>query len=206
MITLVLMDLDGTLCDCTELHYVSLNKALKKISNVEISREDHESTFNGLPTKRKLDLLIEEGKILEKDKTAIWELKQQYTKETIIEVLKPDQVKIELHQYLKSKNIQLACVTNSILETARLMLETTGQLEYMDLLIANDMIKYPKPHGEGFIRAMIYFQVMPEHVLIIEDSPVGMQAAHATGANIWQVKGPEELTRENILKYLEMND
>ena len=53
----VLMDLDGTLCDCTELHYISLNKSLKNICGFEISREDHNSIFNALTTNQKLDML-----------------------------------------------------------------------------------------------------------------------------------------------------
>jgi beta-phosphoglucomutase len=202
MIKAVLMDLDGTLCDCTEVHYISLNKALSVVSGFEISREDHIKIFNGIPTNKKLDLLIADCKIKENDRKAIWELKQSYTKEAIIQLLKYDDNKVILHKYLKSKDIKLACITNSILETASLMLKTTGQFEYMDLLIANDMIRYPKPHPEGFIRAMIYFQVMPENVLIIEDSPVGIQAAKASGANVWEVKGVDDVILENIMEHL----
>lgn len=203
MISAVLMDLDGTLCDCTELHYISLNKALQEISQFEISRTDHDANFNGLPTKRKLEMLIAAGRVNDCDKKRIWEAKQQYTKETILELLQPDWDKIELHQYLKDKNIKIACVTNSIFETARLMLRTTDQLKYMDLLIANDQIRYPKPHPEGYIRAMIQFQTMPENCLIVEDSPVGLKAAEATGANIWAVDGCHEVTLDNIKNYLE---
>src|SRR6266550_2890308 len=117
MIKSVLIDLDGTLCDCTELHYISLNKALKIVSNFEISRKNHEENFNGLTTKKKLDMLSTSRAINEGDKQRIWDLKQEYTKETILETLKPDFEKIKLHKYLKEKNIKIACITNSITET-----------------------------------------------------------------------------------------
>ena len=203
MIKAILMDLDGTLCDCAELHYVSLNKALYKVSGFEISREDHETTFNGLTTKNKLEILISNKKINLSDKQNIWSLKQKYTKETISETLKYDYDKVNMLQDLKSKNIKLACVTNSIAETASLILKATGQFEFMDLLISNDMIKYPKPHPEGYIRAMIHFQTMPENVLIVEDSDVGMASANATGAHVWRVKDSYELTLENIIIQIE---
>jgi beta-phosphoglucomutase len=200
MITSILFDLDGVLCDCTELHYQSLNKALQSVCGFIIDREEHNSIFNGLPTKRKLEILSSDGKIKESDKEKIWHLKQDFTKETILELLRYDPTKIELHQWLHSKNIQIACITNSILETATLMLKTTGQLDSIDWLIANDMIRHPKPHPEGYIRGMIHFGSMPENTLIVEDSPVGLQAANATGANVWAVSGCTEVSLSNLLK------
>ncbi len=199
MIQAVLLDLDGTLCDCTELHYVSLNKALYKISGFEISREDHNTIFNGLPTKKKLDILISDNKININDKQNIWNLKQEYTKESATDTLKPDFDKINMLQYLKSKNIKIACITNSISETADLILKTIGQFSYLDLIISNNLVKYPKPHPEGYIRAMIAFQVMPEDILIVEDSEVGVSAAKASGGNVWQIKDSYELTLANMI-------
>lgn len=206
MITSVLFDLDGTLCDCTELHYISLNKTLLSISNCIIERDEHDKIFNGLPTNTKLDMLIASNRVKEEDKKNIWEMKQKYTKKIISEVIKPDPEKIQLHQYLISKKIKIACVTNSIFETASLMLHTSQQLEYIDLLITNDRIKFPKPHPEGYIRAMIGFNSLPERTLIVEDSPIGLQAAMATGANVWAIEGCHQVNITNIQKYLELND
>jgi beta-phosphoglucomutase-like phosphatase (HAD superfamily) len=76
MIKAILYDLDGVLVDATEWHYESLNEALKQISGFEISRQDHISTFNGLPTMKKLDILFEQKKILQTDFDSIWSLKQ----------------------------------------------------------------------------------------------------------------------------------
>lgn len=206
MIEVILFDLDGTLCDCAELHYVSLNQALQEVSGFIINREDHEKNYNGLPTNKKLETLIKLNLIREEDKKKIWELKQKYTKELISKILTIDPIKIELLNYIKYKNIKMACVTNSIRETAKLILEATDQYKYMDLLIANDMIKYPKPHAEGYIRAMIHFNYMPDKVLIVEDAPVGIQAAKATAANVWELNNYQELNIENMKKYLEKND
>ena len=196
------MDLDGTLCDCAELHYLSLNKALLEVSNYTICRADHESTFNGLPTKKKLDLLIVGNKVNPNDKQRIWELKQQYTKETVSETLKPDQDKIEMLQWLQANQIKTACITNSITETGTLILQVIGQWRLLDFFISNDMVQFPKPHAEGYIRAMIHFQVMPDEVLIVEDSDVGFAAATASGGNVWKIKDSYELTLGNMKKQI----
>lgn len=202
MIKAVLMDLDGVMVEACEWHYLSLNKALMEVAGFKINEEDHETKFNGLPTKKKLEMLAAEGKVKQQDFAQIWDLKQKYTKDVIIELAKDDPVKIELHKYLKSKNIKIACVTNSITETATLMLERTGQYPFLDLLIANDQIRYPKPHGEGYIVAMVKLGVCPIEALIVEDSPKGLEAARTTGAHIWQVKNAADVTLENLLGVL----
>ncbi len=55
-ITAVLFDLDGVLVDATEWHYEALNRALG-LFGYSISRHDHLSTYNGLPTRKKLEML-----------------------------------------------------------------------------------------------------------------------------------------------------
>lgn len=198
MIKSVLFDLDGVLVDACEWHKVSLNKALLEVSNIELNDDEHHTTFNGLPTKKKLELLVKQKRIKQSDFDLIWQKKQDYTKETIISLAKLDRDKIELHSYIKNLGIQIACVTNSITETAKLMLESTGQYKFMDMLISNENVNKPKPHGEGYIRAMIYFNSLPEETIIVEDSDVGLTAARSTGAQIWQVKDSYDVILSNF--------
>ena len=56
MIKAVVFDMDGVLIDAREWHYVALNRALA-LFGMEISRADHLTTFDGLPTRRKLEIL-----------------------------------------------------------------------------------------------------------------------------------------------------
>jgi hypothetical protein len=59
-----------------EWHYEALNKALQEVCNYQISRQDHETIYNGLPTKKKLERLAEEGKIQPSSFMDIWTKKQ----------------------------------------------------------------------------------------------------------------------------------
>ena len=63
MIKAILYDLDGVLVNATEWHYESLNLALKEIAGFEIGRDEHISTFNGIPTNTKLDILNKQGRL-----------------------------------------------------------------------------------------------------------------------------------------------
>tara|TARA_R110002096_G_C14062042_1_gene674488 strand:+ start:208 stop:426 length:219 start_codon:yes stop_codon:yes gene_type:complete len=63
MIKLVIFDLDGVLVDARELHYKALNESLADIDEkYVISREEHLSTYDGLSTSKKLNMLtIDKG-------------------------------------------------------------------------------------------------------------------------------------------------
>ena len=59
MIKLVIFDLDGVLYDSKEIHYESLNLALKNIDSKYMIFRGTFNIFDGLPTSRKLELLTE---------------------------------------------------------------------------------------------------------------------------------------------------
>lgn len=53
MIKLIVFDLDGVLVDARDLHYDAMNLALAEIaSDCVISRDEHLSTYDGLPTRK----------------------------------------------------------------------------------------------------------------------------------------------------------
>ena len=52
----VIFDMDGVLIEAKDWHYEALNRALK-LFGMEISYAEHLTTFDGLPTKKKLEIL-----------------------------------------------------------------------------------------------------------------------------------------------------
>jgi len=197
MIKAILYDLDGVLVDATEWHYESLNNALSEIAGFIIKRDEHISTFNGIPTMKKLEILQKQGRLDGSLFEDIWVKKQEKTFEVIEKNGSVDSNKIRLHE--QTKNLKKACVTNSIKKSALLMLKKTGQLQYMDFVISNEDVKNPKPSPEGYNLAIKKFNLKPEECIIVEDAPKGLEAARQTGANVYEVSGYNEVTLENIL-------
>ena len=115
---LVIFDMDGVLVEACEWHRVALNEALQEVAGWEIPIEEHYTTFNGLPTKTKLNLLVEAGTLTPEQSPLINELKQAKTVEIIERLAKKRNEKIELITWLKNNSINVACFTNSIRETA----------------------------------------------------------------------------------------
>ena len=86
---LVIFDLDGVLIDSRDMHYEALNRALAKVDEkYVITREEHLSAYDGLPTTRKLELLTEKKGLPVVEYDTIWQDKQTATLDIFSE-LKP---------------------------------------------------------------------------------------------------------------------
>ena len=199
---LFIFDLDGVLVDACEWHKISLNKALKEICDYEISDEDHEKVFNGIPTKVKLKILNDLGYVKQEDYEKISNLKQVYTIETIEQNAHKRQEKIDLLKLLKNNNKIICCYTNSIKKTAHLMLEKTGIKEYFDLIITNEDVNNPKPSPEGYLKCMEKYGIDNSLTVIVEDSEKGIEAAKMSGANVVIVKNQDEVNTELLEEYI----
>ena len=202
-IKLVIFDLDGVIVDACEWHRVALNSALKEVCDYEISLEDHYTTFNGIPTKVKLTKLTEMGIVKLEQHQAVYERKQQLTVETINTLAPYRQEKVDLIKYLRSNGCYIACYTNSIRDTATLMLDKTGVLDHMDYVLTNQDVEKSKPHPEGYNFLVEKFNLKEQQVLIIEDSPKGKQAAYASGCNVLEVENPDQVTIDAVKEYFE---
>ena len=199
MIKLILFDLDGVLVDACDWHYEALNMSLQKNAGIKISRTDHENKFNGSPTSVKLKILLSEGLVSRDTLESIWEDKQKFTILTIEHNASLDKQKVSMHESLISSGYKIGCVTNSISKTAKLMLEKTGQLKLMGLIISNEDVNRPKPSPECYIKAMKYFEIDPENTLIIEDSEKGYKSAIDSGAYVLRVSNISEVNLSSIM-------
>jgi beta-phosphoglucomutase len=185
-VKLVIFDMDGVLVDACDWHKGALNKALLESCNYQISEKDHYSTFNGLPTKTKLKKLSDLGII-----------------DIIKEQAQYDLSKVELISWLKNNNIKVACFTNSIRKTAELMLDKSGILPELDMLVTNQDVEKPKPDPEGYNKIVNHFKFRPQDVIIVEDSPKGIEAANATGCKVMKVDNATQVHTENMRRFID---
>jgi HAD superfamily hydrolase (TIGR01509 family) len=194
----VIFDMDGVLIDARDWHYESLNKALGLFGS-EISRYDHLVTFDGLPTKKKLEMLSLENGFPKKLHDFTNKLKQQYTMDIVHVKCKPT----FHHQYalskLRNSNYKIAVCSNSIRNTIEVMMEKSGLLEYLNFIISNQDVKNGKPDPEMYTLAMNKLELNPDECLIVEDNENGLKAAIASGANVLKVENPDNVTYFNII-------
>ena len=202
MIKLIIFDLDGVLVNARELHYEALNKALETIdTKFIIARDEHLSTYDGLSTTKKLNMLTEQKGLSTEFHNIIWKLKQEKTISIIDKFSQDFRIK-DILRRLKDSGYNVACCTNSIRETAKLQLIRKGFMEHIDVLYTNQDVNKPKPHPEMYMKCMLHFGVSPKETLIIEDSHHGRKGAIESGGNLCAVKDCEDVTYEKINEHL----
>ncbi len=196
MIKFIIFDLDGVLVAARELHYHAMNRALDK-HGYAITREEHLSTYDALPTAKKLQMLTERKGLPKEMHDVIWEEKQRQTRE-LIGAMEPDERIRMILGRLRQDDYKIIVCSNSIRESTKMMLLKRGFLEYVDFYLSNQDVTHPKPHPEVFLVAMIKAGAKPKECLVVEDSHYGRQAAVDAGAYLCPVKNVEEVTYERI--------
>jgi HAD superfamily hydrolase (TIGR01509 family) len=199
-IKLVIFDLDGVLVDAKQIHYQALNTAIKNIAGPQytISLEEHLHIYDGLKTYQKLDLLTQNKNLDKELHKKIWDNKQEITLHCFRKI-EPNPNIITIFEFLKERNILIACCSNSIKRTVLLALSKLNIIEYFNFIVSNEDVKHAKPHPEIYWKAMASAGVLPEETLIVEDSPPGLLGASRTRANILRVKDTNDLTYEKFI-------
>ena len=198
----VVFDMDGVLVDAREWHYLALNKALE-LFGFAITLEDHESIFDGLPTRKKLEIISTKNGLPDSLHSFINELKQKYTIELVHKYCRPTFKHEYALQQLKQADYKIGLASNSIMATINLMMEKTSLKKYLDSVISAENVVNGKPDSEIYVKIFEKLLVDPCEVVVIEDNVNGIIAATQAGAHVLRVENPSEVNIDRILSFIE---
>lgn len=198
MIKAIVFDMDGVLIDAKEWHYDALNQALS-LFGFNISRYDHLTSFDGLPTSRKLEMLSVTSNLPRELHQFLNRLKQNYTMDLIYQHCRPRFVHEYAMSQLRASGYRLGVASNSIRATVETMMERADLARYLDIMLSNEDVKEAKPSPEMYQTAMRKLDVAPEECLIVEDNENGIKAARASGAHVLVVKTVDDVHHTNIM-------
>ena len=195
----ILFDMDGVLIEAKDWHYESLNQALG-VFGMPISRYDHLTNFDGLPTKKKLEMLSLEYGLPVELHSFLNTLKQRFTHEIVQRKCRPLFIHENALSKLKFLGYKMAVCSNSVRHSVELMMDKSSLMPYLDLLISNEDVVEGKPSPEMYLKAMSDLDVSPEECLILEDNPNGIRAAKASGGHLMIINEVYDVNIEAILK------
>ncbi len=178
---LILCDLDGTLFDTLEVNYYSYKESLN-IFNYDIGYDFFLEECYGKYYKNFLSKLGVNEEEIEKIHKIKKELYGKYLGSAKINENLFDMLKIMKDFY------HIALVTTASQKNSEEILRYFKKRDLFELIISAEDVKNKKPDPEGFIKAMDYFNVIPENTIIFEDSNVGIEAAVKSGANVLKVE------------------
>lgn len=197
MIKAILFDMDGVLIDAREWHYEALNESLA-LFGYKISFEAHITTYDGLPTKKKLKLLSQTDDLPTGLHDLINELKQIKTVVLSYARCKPTFNHIQTLSSLKRYGYKIAVCSNSIRNTIETMMKLSRLEEYLDGIYSNEDVSLPKPNPEIYLKAMKELKIKPNETLILEDNIHGIKAAYDSGAHVMEIAEPANVDFQSI--------
>lgn len=193
----VIFDMDGVLIDAKDWHYEALNRALAHFG-FTINRYDHLVTFDGLPTRKKLEMLTRERGLPARLHSFLNELKQIYTMELVYARCRPR----FQHEYalsrLKADGFRLAVASNSTRNSVVTMMRSSDLERYLDAMVSNEDVKVGKPDPAMYNETMRRLGLEASECLVVEDNENGIAAAKAAGAHLLVVKEVTEVTHDRI--------
>lgn len=189
--------MDGVLIDARDWHYDALNRALS-VFGFNISLESHLTTFDGLPTRKKLKMLSDSYGLPLMLHEFINELKQEFTLQISYQKCKPT----FNHQYALSRfhaeGYKMGVCSNSVRQSVESMMRLSNLEKYLDVLVSNEDVKKSKPDPEMYIKAMNQLGCKPSECLILEDNENGIKAAKASRAHLLKISEPNDVNYFSI--------
>lgn len=197
----VIFDMDGVLIEAKDWHYEALNQALG-LFGLEITRHEHLTTYDGLPTKDKLIMLSRDKGLSPALHDFINEMKQQYTMDMVYKFCKPMFHHEFALSHLKKEGYKLAVASNSIKNSVSVMMDKARLTDYLEFFISNQDVSRGKPDPEMYNLAIAKLGLTPTECVIVEDNENGIRAARASGAHVLEVATVYDVNYQNIKQFI----
>lgn len=176
MINTIITDFDGTLVDTFEANFRAYQKAFESVG-LRIQESQYRDCFGLRYDAFMKEMGINDSSVADAIKEAKKEVYPAF-----FESLKPNYPLIELIASFHAFGAKTAIASTARKENLLNALKYLDLLKYFDLIFAGVDVHKGKPDPEIYLKTMSALGVSPENTLIFEDSPVGIEAAKASGA------------------------
>jgi beta-phosphoglucomutase family hydrolase len=173
--------MDGVLADTGPIHFESWVKLGNEIG-IKFTKQFFDQTFGQQSPSITRKLVGPEVNQALIEKWA--SLKESYYREMVKNKLQPLPGAIDLIKDLKSEGFKLAVGSSGPPENVELLLTSLKIKNYFDVIITAADVQKGKPEPDVFLKVSNKLNLRPKNCIVIEDAPVGIQAAKRAGMNI----------------------
>lgn len=177
----ILWDMDGTIMETEVLHITSLYELLKtKHPDNQIELKTIEEVCYGQTDPKILDSFQEKGYLTDLTITAFIEAKDKIIEDLLSKTQIERIFNVQIRNFMVSVNqlgIKQAVVTSSEKNITHILLKHLGILEFFEFIITREDTSENKPSPMPYVTAMKKLDLEARHIVIFEDSTLGLQAA-----------------------------
>lgn len=193
----VLFDLDGVLVDTRDAHYEALNAALVENGCARIEPAQHRELYDGLPTARKVEMLVARGLVDPVLVPDVLSSKRLHTTRLLSRVVVFDPATYCLLAGVRASGRRVAVVSNATRDTVLSVCARLRLTDLVDVFVSNEDGP-PKPDPFLYRYACDRLGVSARECLAVEDGKYGVESARRAGCAVLEVRGPAEVTPENV--------
>lgn len=174
----ILWDLDGTLADTEQAHYVAWQSLCRDYGR-ELSWDEFKPTF-GLGNSDILHMLIDQA-LEEPDLEQLSRRKEALFREGTGGMVAAMPGALALVAHLQALGIQQAIASSAPMENITFVLQALGLQGTFAALVSRWQVPRGKPFPDIFLRAAEEVHTPPGRCVVLEDAPAGVQAGKAAG-------------------------
>jgi len=199
----VIFDMDGLLID-TETMYLKAWPPVGEMMGLPITEALAFATVGhgAKETEEVFQAELGEAFTIERARPLIGQWIIDYVAQNGLDV-KPGVRK--LAELLRRRGMPMAIGSSNTGVNVRAFLEEAKLLPYFDAVVTADLVERAKPAPDIFLKAAKNLGLAPEQCLVFEDSPTGVEAAHAAGCVTVMVPDlvqPCDVTKERCFQII----
>ena len=178
----ILFDLDGVITDTMKFHYEAFKLVFKKIG-IDVKPLDVYRN-EGMPALEIGKALREEYSVNISDdelERTVREKQELFRRLSRGNVRAYEGVR-ETLAMLREDGVKLALVTGSNRTSVAKVIEEVGLDKAFDAIVTSDDVERGKPYPDPYLKGMEKLGVEKAQCVVVENAPLGIQAARAAGA------------------------
>ncbi|KEA62233.1 Beta-phosphoglucomutase [Marinobacterium lacunae] len=184
----ILFDHDGTLVD-SEATHMRLWQEVVAPYGVVISEETYWQQMLGVPMEQNAADIVRLYS-LDADPATLVNAKLAANDRFLAQNWFPEMPKASEVLTHLAQQLRLGLVSGSQRNCVEASLGGHGWQQLFEQVVTGDDVSHNKPHPEGYLKALALMKIAPENCIAVEDTEVGVQAAHSAGLRVIAIQHP----------------
>ena len=105
---------------------------------------------------------------------------------------------LDILKWAREKGMRTAVASSTAYEKVKTILTQVGVAPYLDVIVSGEQFKESKPNPEIYLKTAQLLGALPKECIAIEDSTVGITAAHRAGVKVIALRDALTLTAASL--------